>query len=164
MIFLAMWVLVAGAETPAQQATPVENDSSFTSRTTNVLVPALVRDAKGKVVYTLQADNFVLTDDGVPQKLTLQRETGGEPLALVIAIEVGAAGTRRFQKDERLVPPLAPMLPSIVGKVSHRVAVVTFDSRPKIVRGFTSDLDEVEATLRGLSTGCPADRAADRRR
>jgi len=153
-IFVAILALVVAAtETQAQQATPGENDSSFTSRTTNVLVPALVCDAKGKVVYTLQAENFVLTDDGVPQKLTLQHETGGEPLALVIAIEVGAAGMRRFQKDERLVPPLAPMLPSIVGKVSHRVAVVTFDSRPKIVRGFTSDLDEVEATLRGLSTG-----------
>jgi len=140
---------------PAQQPTPGEyGSSSFTSQTTNVIVPALVRDPAGKVVYTLRADDFVLTDDGVPQKLTLQLETGGEPLALVILIEAGSAGTRQFQKYERLVPPLAPMLPSIVGNVLHRVAVVTFDSHPKLVQGFTSDLDEAESTLRGLSTGC----------
>jgi hypothetical protein len=69
-----------------------------------VLVPALVRDAAGKVVYMLQADDYALTDDGVPLKLTLQQETGNEPLALVIAIEVGGAGARQFQKHERFIP------------------------------------------------------------
>jgi VWFA-related protein len=119
-----------------------------------VLVPALVRDAAGKIVYTLDAEDFLLTDDGVPQKLTLQRDTGDEPLALVIVIEVGGAGARQFQKQERLVPPLAPMLQSLVGNVHHRVAIVTFDSQPQVVLGFSSDLDEVEAKLRQLSAGC----------
>lgn len=145
---------VAGGAIPAQQPTPDEQDSSFLSQTTNVLVPALVRDAAGKVVYTLQADDFALTDDGVPQKLTLQYETGNEPLALVILIEVGGAGARQFQMHERLVPPLAPMLSSIVGNVYHHVAVVTFDSRPKLIQSFTSDLDEAEETLRDLSAEC----------
>jgi VWFA-related protein len=122
--------------------------------TINVLVPALVRDAAGRVVYTLEADDFALTDDGVPQKLTLQHETGNEPLALVIVIEVGGGGARQFQKYERLVPPLAPMLPTIVGNVYHQVAVVTFDSHPNRIQGFTSDLDEAQATLRDLSAGC----------
>jgi VWFA-related protein len=150
MVILA----VAGAAIPAQRPTPDEQDSSFSSQTTNVLVPALVRDAAGKVVYTLQADDFALTDDGVPQKLTLQRETGNEPLALVIIIEVGGGGARQFQQHERLLPPLAPMLSSLVGNVYHHVAVVTFDSRPKLIQSFTSDLDEAEETLRDLSAGC----------
>jgi VWFA-related protein len=145
---------VAGTAIPAQQLTPGEQGSIFTSQTTDVLVPTLVRDASGKIVYTLQAADFALTDDGVPQKLTLQHETGNEPLALVIVIEVGGAGARQFQKNERLVPPLAPMLPSIVGSVYHHVAVVTFDSRPKLIQSFTSDLDEAEETLRDLSAGC----------
>jgi VWFA-related protein len=155
LTFPVMVVLaVAGTAIPAQQPMPGENSSIFTSQTTNVLVPALVRDAAGKVVYTLQAEDFALTDDGVPQKLTLQLETGNEPLALVIVIEVGGAGARQFQKHERLVPPLAPMLPSMVGNVYHHVAVVTFDSRPKLIQRFTSDLEEAEETLRDLSAGC----------
>jgi VWFA-related protein len=153
--FPVMAVLaVAGIPGQAQQPQTADQSSIFTSQTTNVIVPALVRTADGKLVYTLQAADFVLTDDGVPQKLTLEHESGSEPLALVIVIEVGGAGTRQFQNYEWLVPPLAPMLSSIVGDVYHRVAVVTFDSRPKLVQEFTSDLDEAEATLRGLVAGC----------
>jgi VWFA-related protein len=153
--FPVMAVLaVAGIPGQAQQTQPPDQGSVFTSQTTNVIVPALVRTADGKLVYTLQADDFVLTDDGVPQKLTLEHESGAEPLALVIVIEVGGAGARQFQNYERLVPPLAPMLPSIVGSVYHRVAVVTFDSKPKLVQEFTSDLDDAESTLRGLAAGC----------
>lgn len=145
---------LAGVLAGAQQPVPQPQGPVITTQTTNVLVPALVRDAQGKLVYTLEADDFVLTDDGVPQKLTLQHESGSEPLALVIVIEVGGGGARQFQNYDRLVPPLAPMLPSIVGNVYHRVAVVTFDSKPQLEQEFTSDLDEAEATLRDLSAGC----------
>ena len=31
----------------------------------------------------------MLTDDGIPQKLTLEQDTGSEPLALVVLIEAG---------------------------------------------------------------------------
>jgi VWFA-related protein len=153
--FSVMVMLSVGAVAiSAQQPMPGEGGANFTSQTTDVLVPTLVQDAAGKVVYTLQADDFLLTDDGVRQKLTLQRDTGNEPLALVIVIEVGGAGARQFKTNDRLVPPLAPMLPSIVGSVYHRVAVITFDSHPKLIQSFTSDLDEAQATLRDLSAGC----------
>ncbi|MFZ0396015.1 MAG: VWA domain-containing protein [Terracidiphilus sp.] len=153
--FPVMAVLaVAGSLSAAQQPPLPPQGSVFTSQTTNVIVPALVRTAAGDLVYTLQAGDFLLTDDGVPQKLTLEHDSGSEPLALVIVIEVGRAGARQFQNYQRLVPPLAPMLPSIVGNVYHRVAVITFDSRPKLVQEFTSDLDQAETTLRDLSAGC----------
>ncbi len=145
---------LAGPALPAQQPVSGPQNPSFTTQTTNVLVPALVRDAAGNVVYTLQARDFVLTDDGVPQTLTLQQESGNEPLALVIVIEVGGGGARQFQKLERVVPPLAPMLSAIVGNVRHHIAVVTFDSRPNVVQNFTSDFDQAEDSLRSLSAGC----------
>jgi VWFA-related protein len=151
---LMMVLSAASAAISGQQHTPGDDVSNFARQTTNVLVPALVRDATGKIVYTLQANDFVLTDDGVPQKLTLLQDTGGEPLALVIVIEVGGAGARQFEKQERLVPPLAPMLSFIIGNVYHRVAVITFDSHPNVVQSFTSNLDEAAAALRGLSAGC----------
>ena len=71
-----VFLTAAGVAIPAQQPMPGEESSNFTSETTEVLVPALVRDAAGKVVYTLQDSDFVLTDDGVPQELTLQQEMG----------------------------------------------------------------------------------------
>ncbi len=85
---------VAGWLSAAQQPALPPQGSVFTSQTTNVIVPALVRTVGGELVYTLQADDFLLTDDGVPQKLTLEQESGSEPLALVIVIEVGGGGAR----------------------------------------------------------------------
>jgi VWFA-related protein len=149
-----MLLAIATSSAQAQQPTFGVEGSVFSGQTTNVLVPALVQDTTGKIVYTLRADDFLLTDNGVPQKLTLQQESGDEPLALAIVIEVGGAGARQFQKQERLVPPLAPMLRSIVGNVRRHVAVITFDSSPQVIQDFSSDLDEVETSLRGLTAGC----------
>jgi VWFA-related protein len=154
---LTMAFLAGGArgQQPAGRPAPLYGQGGvFTSQTTVVQVPALVRTQDGKVVYTLKVEDFKLTDDGVPKALTLERDTGGEPLALVIVLEVGGGGARQFQGYDRIVPPLAPMLESIVGNVPHRVAVVKFDSQPTLMQGFTPDLDEASDTLRGLSTGC----------
>lgn len=124
------------------------------SRTTVVLVPALVRTKTGELVYTLGADDFKLTDDGVPQTLTLEADSGAAPLALVVVVEVGGAGARQFKRYPTIAPPVAPMLVSLLGNVRHRVAVVTFDSRPTLLEGFTSDTEEAVEALRSLEPGC----------
>jgi VWFA-related protein len=105
-----------------------------------------VRNKAGQLVYTLKADDFVLTDDGVPQKLTLEQDTGGEPLALVIDLEGGGAGANQLEK----FGTLAPMLNSVVGNVPHKVAVVGFDSSPVLVQDFTPDLDAAAHAIHAL--------------
>jgi VWFA-related protein len=135
-------------------APPASPNPAFSAQSTLVLVPALVRGKSGSVVFTLTADDFVLTDDGVLQKLTLEQDAGGEPLALVVIIETGGAGAREFNKYSSLAPGLAPMLDSIVGNVPHRVAVVTFDSQPTLLQDFTPDIDSAAAAIAGLQPGC----------
>jgi hypothetical protein len=98
-----------------------------------VLVPALVRDKGNKLVFSLSANDFALTDDGIPQKLHLEQETGGEPLALVVDIEVGGDSARQLEK----YVSLPAMIDSIVGGVQHKVAVVGYDSSPVLVQDFT---------------------------
>jgi VWFA-related protein len=115
----------------------VTGSPTLTSRSTLVRVPALVRTKANKIVYSLSANDFTLTDDGIPQKLHLEEHTGSEPLALVVDIERGGLGARGLVK----YTALASMLDSIVGGVPHEVAVVAFDSSPVVVREFTSDTD-----------------------
>jgi hypothetical protein len=63
----------AFAQTSAQnsdQDSPdphVARSPTLTSRSTLVQVPALVRNKANKLIYSLTANDFVLTDDGVPQ-------------------------------------------------------------------------------------------------
>jgi VWFA-related protein len=151
---LALCGLSSQSQSPA--STTAQNPS-LTSRSTLVLIPALVRNQSAELVYTLTARDFVLTDDGIPQKLTLEPDTGGEPLALVVDLEVGGAGTREFDK----LGALTPMLESIVGSVPHRIAVVGFDSEPALVRGFTSDTDVAAAAILGLAPGCSREHHMD---
>lgn len=123
---------------------------TLTSKSTLVLVPALVRDKAGAPVFGLGVEDFTLTDDGVPQKLTLEPDTGGEPLALVVDLEVGGAGTREFMKVKGLVP----MLEAMIGNVPHTVAVVGFDSEPALVQPFTGDTDVAADAMMKLEPGC----------
>jgi VWFA-related protein len=144
-----------GSLNSAQSVAPMTPQASLLStRSTLVLAPALVRNKAGDLVFTLAANDFVLTDDGVPQKLTLEQDTGGEPLALVVVIEIGGAGAREFNKFSSIAPPLAPMLASIVGNVPHKVAVVAFDSQPTLLQDFTSNLDSAADAIAGLTPGC----------
>jgi VWFA-related protein len=133
---------------------PAPSNPQLTVQTNLVLVPALVRNKSGANVYTLTANDFLLTDDGTPQKLSLVEDTDHSPLALVIILETGGAGAREFQNYDTLAPPLAPMLTSIVGNVFHQVAVVTFDSQPHLLQSFTGDTDEAIEALRTLQPGC----------
>src|ERR1700746_3883640 len=66
--------------------------SLLSTRSTLVLAPSLVRNKAGDLVFTLAAKDFVLPDDGIPQKLNLEQAPGGEPLALVVVVEIGGAG------------------------------------------------------------------------
>lgn len=143
------------ASLPAQTTPPPSpRPSTLSTSSTLVLVPALVRGKTGDLVYTLTAKDFVLTDDGIPQKLTLEQDTGGEPLALVVVIEIGGAGAREFNRFPSIAPPLAPMLESIIGNVPHKVAVVTFDSQPTLLQDFTSNTETAANALRTLTPGC----------
>ncbi len=132
---------------PQASAETAQPATTLTTSSTLVLVPALVRDKKsGQLVFTLKADDFVLTDDGVPQKLHLEQDTGGEPLALVVDIEGGGAGARELDK----YAALAPMIESVVGDVPHLVAVVGFDSSPVLVQDFTPDIDAAAHGIQAL--------------
>ncbi len=134
----------------------VARSPTLTSRSTLVQVPALVRNKANKLVYSLSVNDFVLTDDGIPQKLHLEEDTGSEPLALVVDIEDGGAGARELAKCARLTS----MLDSVVGGVSHEVAIVGFDSSPVLVRDFTSDTDAAGRAIQALVAGKSGDSGA----
>jgi hypothetical protein len=72
LVVIAVWLWAGaawGQVSPGYDAqTP-----TLTSRTTLVLVPALVTTKGGEPVFTLQAKDFIVTDDGVEQKVTLSK-------------------------------------------------------------------------------------------
>ena len=136
------------AQNPGQnpaQPSGLQNPT-IASESTLVLVPALVRDKDGGLIFGLNAGDFTLTDDGIPQKLHLEEDTGGAPLALVVVIEANSASkSAGWRLDGRDAPPnryrtLITMIDALLGNVPRKIAVVAFDSQPTLLQEFTSNI------------------------
>jgi VWFA-related protein len=147
-------VLLSGVAASAQSsATPPAGSQlpALSVRTNLVLVPALVKTKSGELVFALTADDFILTDNGVPQSLRLEPDTDGQPVALAIIVQTGGRGASHLG-DYR---DLDAVLDAVVGNVEHHIAVVTFDSKPRLVQDFTGDTDVAVRTIHNLHEGDP---------
>jgi VWFA-related protein len=141
-----LFLPAAFAQTPLPPAQP---DTVLTTHSTLVVVPALVRSKSGELVFTLTAKDFILTDDGIEQKLNLEEDTGGEPLALVVVVETGGAGARQLDKYHNL----GPLLEAVVGNVNHKIAVVEFDNEPRLAQKFTTNPAVIQDAINNLEPG-----------
>src|SRR5258707_10243354 len=105
--------------------------------TTLVVVPTLVQTAGKEPVFSLTAADFVLTDNGVPQKVTLEEETK-RPLSLVVLMQTGGIARGQFGSYVNL----ETMLASLLGGAPNKVSIVNFDSGVEGASPFTSTVAE----------------------
>src|ERR1039457_6634224 len=131
----------------AQQSDTVQ--PALTVRSTLVEVPVLVKTKGGQVIFSLTADDFHLTDDGVPQDLILDQDTDSQPLALAIVVETGGAGARHLIDYRQL----DAILDALIGGVEHRVVVIAFDSLHHLLGPFTPDTADASQRLASLREG-----------
>ena len=145
---------LAFAQAPAPPQAPSDTPT-LTSNTTIVLVPALVTTTNGEPVYTLKAQDFTATDDGIPQKLILEEDSDSEPLALVVAIQTGGAAAHHLDRYQNL----APLIESMVGDVPHKITIVAFGSTPRSVLPFAADpitdATPIKEAIKDLKPGDP---------
>jgi VWFA-related protein len=87
------------------------------------------------LVYSLTADDFTLTDNGVPQKVRLEADTA-RPLSLVVLMQTGGAAQSQFKNYANL----ETMLAAVLGGTPNRAAIVNFDSRIEGASPFTTDI------------------------
>src|SRR6476646_3808745 len=74
------------------QSSPNSQVPTLTSRSNLVLVPVLVKSKAAKVVFSLTAEDFILTDNGVPQAVRIEEGALGQPLALAVIVKTGGQG------------------------------------------------------------------------
>jgi VWFA-related protein len=117
--------------------------------TTEVLVPTLVEKKGGGILYGLKPSDFVLEDNGVPQKIKVQPEMDTAPVALVVAVEQGGVSVLEFDKLARL----GPLLDVFLSDPRSQVALVGFDSEPQLIQDFTHSGDQVNTELTQLEPG-----------
>jgi len=124
-------------------------ETTLRSRSSLVLVPTLVKDQQGAIVYGLQTSDFIIQDDGVEQPAHLDEAPQGQPVSLVLAIQRGRRASYEFPRMQGLHSMLSPLFESGTSKI----AIVEFDSRVGLIRNFTNDEALVDADLSNLQPG-----------
>ncbi len=165
--FLNTSILFAATASAAQQLPPIEPPKPIptvpsdtpTLRVTaqEVLVPTLVEKRDGGIIYGLKPSDFVLEDNGVPQKIRVQEEMDTAPVSLVVAAEEGGASVLEFDK----LAKLGPLLDLFLADGKSQAALVGFDSKPHLIRDFTHSSEEVNEDLKHLDPGDGGDAILD---
>lgn len=147
-LFLALASTSAAAQQPNQPSdSPAQ--TRLTVQSNLVLVPAFVKTKHGDLVFSLEAKDFSLADDGIPQKIRLEQDTDSQPLALVIVVQTGGLGAAHLNDYSGLEATLE----AIIGNVTHRVSVVSFDSHPHLAQDFQPDTEQAARTIAELQPG-----------
>lgn len=143
------WVLGWASLLLLLSSVTAQEQPTFRSQSNVVLVPALVRDRSGEIVYGLQAKDFTIEDNGVPQALHLDQASIDNPVSLVVAVQCG----RRADFELPRMRGLAAMLQPVMDQPGSEVAVVTFDSTVHPIEAFTSDQQIIRRDLTSLKAG-----------
>ncbi|MGA8502651.1 MAG: VWA domain-containing protein [Candidatus Sulfotelmatobacter sp.] len=141
MVRVFLFALLAAASAPAQDTIHTQSNV--------VIIPALVKNAKGEAVYGLGAKDFVVEDDGVEQAVRLDEAAEGSAISLVIAIQRGRRANYEFPRIRGLSAMVDPIVEAGLG----RVAIVEFDSQAELIQDFSGNSDKTTETLKALQPG-----------
>jgi VWFA-related protein len=152
-------LLLASARSIAQQLPPPEpakplpgaqaGEPTLRVTTNEVLVPTLVEQKGGGILYGLKQSDFVLDDNGIPQKVHVQEELDTAPIALVVAVEEGGASVLEFGK----LAKLGPLLDLFLSDARSQVALMGFDSRPHLILDYTHSGEDLIDALHHIEPG-----------
>lgn len=140
---LSISFLVSPAVNAAAQEATLHSQSNV------VVIPALVRDAKGNAVYGLTAKDFIVEDDGIEQPVRLDEASEGSQISLVIAIQTGRRASYEFPRILGLSAMLTPMIDAGL----CRVAIVEFDSRVRLLQDFSGNAEKTTENLKAVEAG-----------
>jgi VWFA-related protein len=124
-------------------------ETTLRSRSNLVLVPTLVKDQQGGIVYGLEAKDFVIEDNGIEQTVQLDEAPEGQPVSLVLAIQTGRRANYEFPRLQGLKTMLEPLF----AMGTARVAIIEFDSHVQVIGPFSRDESVIDADLTDLKPG-----------
>lgn len=128
----------------------------ITARTDIVIVPVTVKDGRGHLVDDLTRDDFRVLQDGVEQPITFF-SADAHPISAVVLIDNDLAQRAQDQVQKSLAAISAGFASNYLssdGSPQHdEVAIMTYDAYPELVSKFSSNNDDIFATLKRIELG-----------
>jgi VWFA-related protein len=143
------------SQTQTTQPLPTKPDVSVQVKVVNV--PATVRDKHGKIIGNLTKDDFVLEEDGRPQRISYFTRESDAPLTLGLLVDTSFS-QRRVLESERHASFV------FLNQMLHdknTAFVIHFDKEVELLQDLTSDRQKLESALDDLHIAEPSDRGRD---
>jgi len=120
-----------------------------------VIAPTTVLNKSGSYINGLQIEDFVLTDNGKPQKIT--QDVSFEPMSIVLAVQASANLNDILPKIQRVGLVVGDL---IVGQ-NGEGAVLAFDHRLRVMQEFTNEPSKIQDALKRVTPGSSNSRLID---
>lgn len=137
----------AGDQPPLPTTIASAHEPVFAARTRTVRVPVSVLDKGGQPVMGLHGEDFLVSEDGKRQKVTL---FSGErrPLRIALALDVSLSMESKIRQVEEALRHFIDLL-----EPADEILVITFSDRVRVVQDFTSDREVLANVLDKLEPG-----------
>src|SRR5579863_3283244 len=116
-----------------------QHDAKIGVSVSLVNTPITVRDNKGNMIHTLDAKDFQITDNGVPQRI-LHFDMGGDPLSIVVLVETSS----RVATFLPQVSKAGILITQTVMGANGEAAIIGFNDAVDKLQGFTHNADKIE--------------------
>lgn len=126
-----------------QRPTSQSGEVKLGANLVNIFVT--VRDQAGRFVSTLEANDFLVLDDGVPQAITYVSRETRLPLSIALVIDRSQSVRKRFPVEQVAA---TRFLKDVLPPGQDRTLVVAFDSNVYLIREFTDDIPALAAAIR----------------
>jgi Ca-activated chloride channel homolog len=140
--------------TPTPSATPSDGEAveRIESDATNLLLTA--KDAKGRFVTTLKAEDIRVLEDGVPQQVSLFERETDEPVSLALLVDTSASQEKVMQDEKDAA---SAFVRAVLRPGKDSASVVSFTGITRLDQPLTKDTDRLLAAIARLKVEYTAD-------
>ncbi|MFZ3266550.1 MAG: VWA domain-containing protein [Terriglobales bacterium] len=126
-----------------------EPDTTFKVEVKLVNVFVTVTDARGAPISNLEKENFLLKEDGKPQKIALFSRESALPLSIVLSVDTSLS----TRKDLPLELQSARKFAHTILRPQDGLSLYKFSEEVNEVVPFTSDLKKIDAGIDRVRNG-----------
>jgi len=128
-------------------AAPAQEAPTFSTRVNVVSLLATVRDREGRIISNLTPDDFVLMEDGVPQKIRYFSQESDLPLSIGLLVDTSRSQSRVLEEERGAS---YKFLDQVLREGKDQAFIAHFDTRVETLEALTSSRVKLASALEEL--------------
>ena len=140
----------------AQEAKPpLRSEEAFRTSVSEVVVPVTVTDDRGRFVSNLEEKDFLLLDEGVPQKITYFTRERNQPVVIGYLIDLSNRTRLHWDKFREAIIELVDATMEPDGKPDKRFSgyLIGYSTEAELLVNTTDDPEKIIERVRKLKPG-----------